>query len=228
MRTKLVITCFLTVTIICNQKIFGQTNRIEAPAFAIKYSPVHLIYFFPSVQFSVEHKVLKNINFHYDLGKVVNYRDTESERYSNRRGFRGIAEIRWYLPSPPKVPLYVAGDFYYSRIQFDRSTVMGHHCETRDCDYFEYITYKVNYDSHGFGLKFGSLLFPGWNKNRSVFIDVNTGFTYRDTSFSDVGKPVIPDTLFFEKDGFRLFALNEKNHHVFQPVFGMRVGYRFF
>lgn len=201
-------------------------DRITPPRLAVKWSPFHLIYFYPSAQFSIEHKLTKDFTMVYDLGWIINYNENDSEDYSNRRGFRGLAELRYYLPFTTKVPLYFAGEYYYHRIQFDRSSVLGYECATGECNYYEYITYKVQTHQQGVGLKFGILLFPAWNKNRSFFIDIQGGLAYRFIRYEDKGIPNVPNSSFFDNDNDNLFTPNEEDHSAPRPVIGIRLGYR--
>ena len=163
----------------------------------------------------------------YDLGWVFSFNPNGSEDYQNKKGFRGMAELRYYLPSPPKIPFYIAGEFYYSRIKFDRSQVIGYGCATGDCSYFEYFTYKVENDHQGIGIKYGLLLYPGWNRNRSFFFDINGGVAYRSIAYHEIGKPVTPNDEVFDNDSSGFFSPNENDHTEFRPILGVRIGYTF-
>jgi hypothetical protein len=207
----------------------AQSDRIEPPRLAVKWSPLHLIYFYPSIQVGIEHKLFQNITLQYDLGLVVDFGVTSNDDFTNSHGFRGIGELRYYIPSPPKIPFYIAGEFYYSNIRFDRSNVIGYDCFDGDCLYYEQIDYSVNHDHQGVGLKYGILLFPGWNRNRSFFFDLNIGIAYRSISYNDPGKPIAPNIIYFEDEGddFLSFRPDEENRREFRPVLGFRLGYSF-
>ncbi|MBL0744726.1 hypothetical protein [Chryseolinea lacunae] len=222
--------CLLIFMLGVFQNTFAQSGRIEAPRFAVKWSPAHLVYFFPSLQVAAEVKVWKNVTVQYDAGWVFNFRNYDSDDYSNRQGFRGIGEVRYYLPqSPSKIPFYLAGEFYYARITFDRSKVAGFGCSSGDCDYFQYVQYRVVHHNEGGGLKVGILLFPGWNYNQKFFFDLNLGVAYRNITYTDVGLPVGEgDVKYFSNDTDHLFAPRENDRAEFRPVIGLRVGYRVF
>ncbi|AYB33957.1 hypothetical protein [Chryseolinea soli] len=205
-----------------------QSSRIEQPKLAVKWSPLHLIYFYPSFQVALEHKLTQHINLQYDLGWILNYPASGTEEFSNKSGYRGIAELRYYLPSPPKIPFYLAGEYYYSRVTFDRSEVIGYDCVSGNCDYFQYATYKVVHHNQGAGMKFGLLLFPGWNKNRSFFFDINVGMAYRSILYTDIGKPIAPGSESFDNHSDDIFAPTERDHGEFRLVVGVRLGYRIF
>jgi hypothetical protein len=205
-----------------------DSHIVKHPAFAIKWSPLHLAYFYPSIQIAIEHRVLKNLNAQYDLGWVLDYPHGDSEDFTDKRGYRLIGELRYFVPSPPKVPLYLAAELYHSKIQFTRSQVIGRKCETGQCDYFEYVDYEVETVNQGVGIKFGVLLFPGWNKNRSFFFDINVGGAFRDITYKSNDKPVQSvGTVFYDNDEDHLFAPSEQSRTQMRLVLGVRLGYKF-
>jgi hypothetical protein len=224
-----VLTRFLYTTVMMaaiNQCI-AQDGHIAPPRLSVKWSPLHLIYFYPSIQIGIEHKLFNNITLQYDLGLVVDLGIRSGEEFADRHGFRGIAEVRYYIPSPPKIPFYIAGEFYYSNIRFDRSNIIGYDCYGGDCFYYEHITYRVKNGHQGAGLKYGILLFPGWNKNRSFFFDLNVGVAYRSISYHHPGKPAAPNVTYFENEDEFFIRPSEKDRREFRPVLGFRLGYSF-
>lgn len=205
----------------------AQGDDVQPPRLALKWSPWHLAYFYPSAQFAVEHRLFGKFYAQYDLGSILNDHATESENYQNKKGYRGLVEVRYYVPSPGKVPFYVAADYYYSRISFNRSQVVGYNCDSGNCDFFEYVTYKVKNTESGPGIKFGMLLFPGWNKNRSFFFDVNSGLAYRHIRYDFSQRPDGDGVHLFSNNSI-LFAPREDSHSQFRFVIGIRMGFRFF
>jgi hypothetical protein len=229
MKIKVAKLTMLTLAMYFSVLCHAQKSAIvDAPNLAVKLSIPHFFYFYPSVQVGLEHKLFRNVNLQYDVGWIFDGPSNNSENYQNKRGFRGIAEVRYYLPSPPKIPFYIAGEFYYSRVNFDRSQVIGYECQTGNCSYFEYLTYKVENDHQGFGLKYGILLFPGWNRNRSFFFDINGGFAYRTIAYYDIGKPAPANAQFFSNDSSDFFSPREIDHSEFRLIVGIRMGYSFF
>lgn len=224
------------VIVVCWQQLNAQTQDttkqhpriIKHPVIAFKWSPVHLAYFYPSIQIAIEHRVFRKLNVQYDLGVVVNSPYGNSERFSNKRGFRLIGELRYFLPSPPKVPLYVAGEFYHSKITFDRAQVAGYGCQGGDCDYYQYLEYEVKHTNSGAGVKTGVLLFPGWNKNRSFFFDINVGLAYRNITYQ--GKPYVDQSLgmvlYDDDEGDNIFTPSEQNSLKERLVIGVRLCYK--
>jgi len=203
-------------------------SPVIAPKLALKWSVLHLMYFYPSWQFSLEHRLLKTLNIQYDGGWVVNSQPNFSG-YENKRGYRMSVELRYYLPSSPQmVPFYFAGELYYHNIRFDRSETIGFNCATGMCDYYQFVTYPVKTEELGPGIKFGMLMFPGWRKNRSFFFDLNGGFAYRKINYSYSLRPSgegieqVGDI-----HGLRLFAPNEAVSERIRFIIGARFCYRF-
>lgn len=202
---------------------------VRHPAFALKWSPVHLAHFYPSFQVAIEHRLFRGLNIQYDLGVVVNSPYGNTERFSDKRGYRLIGELRYYVPSPPKVPLYLAAEYYYSKITFDRSQVVGYGCQGGQCDFYKYQEYEMRHANSGAGVKAGALLFPGWNRNRSFFFDINAGIAYRDITYE--GKPYADPSLgmvlYDDDEDDSLFAPNEGNSFRPRLVVGIRLCYKF-
>lgn len=228
MKTRILLIILLNILLLDAVRVVAQEDEIKAPTLAVKWSPVHLMYFYPSVQIALEHRIYKDLSIQYDLGYVIGYSYNDSEEYSNRRGLRFIGELRYYVPHPPKVPFYVAAEYYYNKINFDRSEVAGYDCGDGDCSYFEYIQYKVENRHEGVGLKFGLLLYPGWNKNKSVFFDLNAGAAFRNITYENIGKPSGDNIEFFDNDDSTPFSPSEQNGTRIRLIIGIRIGYRFF
>lgn len=197
------------------------------PALSFKWSPFHLIYFYPSLQFALEHSVWRNTTVQYDVGWILNYRNSSNDDYARKRGHRFIGEIRHYLPFTQKEPFYIAAEAYYHNIQFDRNSVIGYNCQSGDCSYYQYVQYKVKNTQGGGGLKFGMLLYPGWNTNKSFFFDINCGLAIRNITYTNEGLPAGPNITLFENDSKSFVAPEEGNGVQLRPVLGIRIGYKF-
>jgi hypothetical protein len=226
----LILICFLTTS---TNELFAQENEVQenndvkAPILSIKWSPIHLAYFYPSFQVALEHRIYKNLSAQYDIGYILDYPNADSEEYTNKTGYRFIGELRYYVPHPPKIPFYVAAEYYNSRISFDRYSVVGYDC-TAGCSFYEYVNYKVENKHNGYGMKFGILLYPGWNKNKSFFFDLNFGAAYRNITYTDIGKPVDSNITYFDNDDSTPFSPSEQDRSGIRLVMGVRIGYRFF
>lgn len=207
----------------------GKGERIthmDPPRLAMKWSPMHLWYFYPSWQFSLEHKLLKNLNIQYEAGWITDLQDQGLE-YQDERGYRAAVELRHYMPSPSMVPFYVAAEFYYHNVRFDRTSVVGYNCVGGPCDYYQYASYPVKNGEWGPSLKFGMLFFPGWHHNRSFFFDVNSGFAYRRIDYRYDFDPMGRQIEFLRSRDPALFRPNESLTERVRFLIGMRFCYRF-
>src|SRR5690349_24433858 len=102
MKTRFIFMAFVVLALGIDD-VFSQesdddtkTKRgvVKVPALAIKWSPLHLAYFYPSFQVAIEHKVFRDLNFQYDFGYVMDYPNGDSEDYSAKRGYRIIGQMR--------------------------------------------------------------------------------------------------------------------------------------
>ena len=209
---------------------FGATaqpvDSIPLTKLALKWSPMHFIYFFPSAQISLEHKLFNKINVQYEVGFVGDY-DTRTERYSDKRGYRGALELRYYLPSPRMIPLYVSAEYYYNNIRFDRTELIGFSCIGSACDYYQYASYRVRYKEQGPGMKFGILLYPGWRHNHRFFFDINVGFSHRNIDSQEGYTPVGQNIARFYDNYDHFFEPDESIRKKMRFILGVRFSYRF-
>jgi hypothetical protein len=202
-------------------------GEVAPPRLALKWSPFHLVYFYPSWQFSIEYNLIKNLNIQFDAGWVVHSYQNLPE-YEDKHGYRAAVELRYYLPSPRMLPLYVATEFYYHRISFNRSETVGFNCAGGTCDYFQSVTYPVNCEELGPGLKFGLLLYPGWRRNKSFYFDFNAGFAYRNINYASPARPSGDGVEYFTNtQRWFQFSPNEKITERTRFVLGVRFCYRF-
>lgn len=202
-------------------------DEITPPKLALKWSPFHLYYFFSSWQFALEHKLTKRINIQYDAGWVTDFRSNDLQ-YQDSHGLRAAVELRYFLRSPRMVPMYVAAEYYYHDIRFDRTETIGVNCIGSDCDYYQYATYTVKNREQGPTFKFGLMLFPAWHRNRSFFFDFNAGFAYRSIDYSYGSRPAGPNMRYFG-DGasdWNFLAPREDISSTPRFVVGIRIAYR--
>jgi len=202
-------------------------DRTYIPKLAVKYSPLHMIYFYPSIQVAVEHRLYRNLTIQYDAGIVFNYNENNSSAdYQNRRGYRLIGELRYYLPFTRKVPFYLAAEGYYHNITFHRNAVLGYYSDNdKSYTYYQYIQHTVRTEQSGGGLKFGMLLYPAWNRNSRFFFDINGGLAIRNITYTNENLPP-GNYAYFYDDDFNIFAPDENNHTELRPVLGIRIGYK--
>lgn len=202
-------------------------NEVAPPRLGLKWSPLHLLYFYPSWQFSLEHRLLKDLSIQYEAGWAV-HSYLSRPQYQDKRGYRAAVELRYYLPSPSMLPFYVSAEFYYHNIRFDRSETVGFNCVNGSCDYYQSVTYPVSCEELGPALKLGLLLYPAWRRNKSFYFDLNAGFAFRNISYASSARPS-GDRIEYFKDvqRWRIFSPDEQITERARFVMGVRFCYRF-
>src|SRR5688572_6403800 len=108
------LTCFL----------FAQENEQTetfVPALTVKFSPLHLINFYPTIQLAVERKIKGKLSGQVDLGYIVRSQPDNSA-FSNMRGYKAKAEARQYIIEgrDRNRVLYGALELYRNAVDFDR------------------------------------------------------------------------------------------------------------
>jgi hypothetical protein len=196
------------------------TMAMLVPQQAIKFSPNHLVNFYPTLEFSFEQKIARQETVQLEAGYVLNYSNDTNEDFQNKRGVKLKLEGRHYFfgRTDRQKIYYLAGEIYANIINFDRSRRIRE-CFDVECEH-EFIreaTYKMEYREKGFTMKVGLLRYAG-----NFLFDFSTGWTVRDIEYRE--PPGIPRD--FEEDWTFLEIPNEDDRIAFSPNFGIRVGYR--
>jgi hypothetical protein len=221
-RTTLALLLILPGTIAHAQDSV-RYNRL-VPRHALKFSPFHLINFYPTLEFSYEKKITHTFTAQAEYGHVINY-SNQDESYRNKRGYKMKLEVRKYFAPVVhrRLLFYGAAEYYKNDITFDRQFTTRE-CFGNDCEHsiIRYQYYPVQYIEQGFSVKFGLIKYFF----SDFFLDINSGWTIRFVDYDEVipkGIPAFPegmeDDLFFD-------IPNEEDRVVPCPVLGIRIGYR--
>jgi hypothetical protein len=187
------------------------------PGSSIKYSPLHLINFYPTIQVAYEQFITGRLTTQVDLGYVVKVDRSYDERFLNKKGVKVKIEPRIYFAPVLKRRLiyYSSVEGYYNRINFnrksDREECFDLSCEHR---YIRKYFYPVKYREYGLSLKMGFVKYY-----RNFMLDINSGWTLRIIDYQHG---------IFEPENFDDFfpIPNETDRIVPSPNLGVRVGYR--
>lgn len=204
-------------------QFFPDSISAHIPQRALKYSPLHMVNFYPSVQFALEYKVLNRFSAQTDLGYVYDG-GYFNERFQNKRGMKVRQEFRWYydLYHKSSQAYYYAAELYLNIIDFNRAEIRVE-CFDLDCNslYERSYYYLVRNWERGFSLKNGFIKYL----NKEFFLDFNFGLTLR---FIRYIKPDLPRA-FIEPDEWGWFGntLREDDRIGLLPAFNLRLGYRF-
>lgn len=219
--------CLLLLLLVCTTGVNAQDSlRYEklVPRHALKFSPFHLINFYPTLEFSYEKKITRTFTAQAEYGYVLSYNQDES--YRDKRGYKMKLEVRKYFAPVlyRSLIFYGAAEYYRNNIDFDRE-FRQQECFGTDCEHtiMRYRYYTVQYNEQGFSVKFGLMKYFFSN----FFMDVNSGWTLRFVDYDETipnGIAAFPlgdeDDLFFD-------IPNEEDRVVPCPVLGIRIGYRF-
>ncbi|HYC84177.1 MAG TPA: hypothetical protein VEB86_03100 [Chryseosolibacter sp.] len=190
-----------------------RSQRI--PVHAIKFSPFHLIGFYPTALLGYEHGVAPNMSVQADVGYVFPYENFDEE-FRNKRGVKLKLDARFYIEETKAS--YVAPEVYLNAVNFDRQD-SRQECYDLECQilYRRTYYYKVRYREHGVGVKYGFVRYFG-----NFLVDLNLGFAIR---FVEYKKPAL--TRQFNEQEMEWFAIpNERRRTGLMPLMGFRLGYR--
>jgi hypothetical protein len=215
--------------LIAHANSFAQNDSTRVPNIAVKWSPLAMTSYLPTLQLSLEKRLNNKFNLNTDLGLVLNYKGTETEDFANRKGFRVLLEPRWYLPSTAtQAPFYLALELYFHRITYDRSEVIGRDCQGSDCLYFQYMTSRKVYLQERVAFKIGFLTYPPLGPSRSLYFDWSLGLGFRNVDSRYVGDHTLPpNSIFFGSSSNGWFHRDiPRNGGNFVPVAAIRIGYK--
>lgn len=210
--------CFISITAF-SQISLNDSTANKFRLHIIKWSPLHLSNFYPTLQFAYEYKWSPEFSIQLDAGLVVNsatWRDTE--RFSDKRGIKLKSEFRYYFYVSESIFRYLSAEAYTNIINFDRNTTQIE-CFDLDCtiQFSRRYLYKVKYREQGLSFKYGYV-----RKFDRVILDFNFGLTLRNVEYK---KPNLPDALNdFQRD-FAFSIPNEEKRLAFSPALGLRIGY---
>jgi hypothetical protein len=201
---------------------FGQArdsteNKWLAPSQVIKFSPLHLMNFYPTIELSYEHRLADRFTLQGEFGYVLDYGSNTSADFQDKRGFKAKVEPRYYLAySESHMYFYTSGELYLNRINFDRETYVNG-CIDQWCEFrfVQRTEYEMKYREHGASLKLGWIIYF-----HRFLLDLNSGWTVRVVSYS--GQQQTFDDMIEVFD----FGPDETDRTQLSPNLGIRLGYR--
>lgn len=193
------------------------TMAMVIPEQVIKFSPLHLINFYPTIEFSFEQKIATQFSMQAEAGYVIDYNNDWDQEFLNKRGVKLKLEGRYYFFGriDKRKGYYLGAEVYTNVINFDRVRTTEE-CFDINCDHLFTRTaeYKVEYREKGFTLK------VGMQKRFGKFlIDLNSGWTVRDIEYREPAAFV---------EGFEDWLWDipdERDRVALSPNFGVRFGY---
>ncbi|GAA0894299.1 hypothetical protein GCM10009122_39800 [Fulvivirga kasyanovii] len=184
-----------------NEKIYGGI-----PALSVKWSPLHLINTFPTVQIDAEVKIRDRMTVQVGGSPVVRLSEVD-HRYNldKKRGYKLKSEVRYYfLPvrQEDKKLAYVSLSFDYNRLKNDKSVTFEYDCNGQGCQYrqrTEIEERRIIYSlTHRIGVQ--KYLSP------SFLIDINAGWGVRWGNYARFNEPAGYDNANETTDFFGFFS----------------------
>ena len=193
------------------------------PKQAIKFSPLHLINFYPTLEFSFEQKIASQVTLQFEGGYVLDYDNDTNDNFLNKRGTKLKLEGRYYFfgRTDRRKIYYIAGEGYANIINFDRTT-SSQECFDANCQniFIRFHEAKMAYREKGFTVKAGFLKYTG----KHFFFDFSSGWTIRDIEYRELTNVLSDDN----GDVWDFLDIpNEDDRIALSPNVGARIGYRF-
>lgn len=219
----------------CLLSVYGQSSVTDSlyktktparqPLLLIKWAPLSLVDQDNTVQFGVEYLFKGPVSLQQEIGYGwFNFTDNnDNGPFKNREVWRSRTELRFYAATngqlrKPKGP-YLAMEFLYKRINYNKQGNVGRECNGFECEYFEKMDYKILKDVYGYHGKIG------WQfliENR-LAIDLYIGGGLRGINVKSPGLPA-DENNFGEDTGFGIARPTEPGSYTLISMCG---GFKF-
>lgn len=167
-----------------NDKIYGGI-----PALSVKWSPLHLINTFPTVQVDTEVRVRDRITVQVGGSPVIYLRGTDHRyRMHDKRGYKLKSEVRYYFqPVHPedKKMVYVSLSFDYNRLKNDKTVTFEYDCSGSGCQYRQRTEIEERRIIYSLTNRIGLQRYL----SPRFLIDINAGWGVRWGNFSLFNEP---------------------------------------
>ena len=190
-------------------------DSVSLPKHIIKFSPLHLIGKFPTLQIAYERNIRGKLSVQLDAGYVLNY--TADDEKKDFRGFKLREELRYYY----KLKNYNRKNLKYSKSSYlsveTLQNIINYEGRYMDYDCNCTVSQYVKLRETGINFKIG------YTEYLSRFIlDFSAGLSFRHIRYRE--------PYFYRQDvdylSLNLIEPQETNQNIITPVFGFRTGYR--
>lgn len=205
----------------------GEVAERNIPLHAFKWSPYHLINFYPTVQLAYERRLKERFSLQADMGIVLRRwlgQDFGNTEFENKRGVKLKLEARFYLKRQRLSNAfdYLSVEPYWNRINFDRSETLTE-CFDVNCQsqFRRTYRYEMKYREPGLSAKYGIML-----RFNHFIADFNGGISLRFVNYirPDWVEQLIPEDNF---NGGWFEIPNERKRVGVSPALGVRIGWAF-
>jgi hypothetical protein len=219
MKIKLCIPLLLISIISFSQKNDSlQIRRIHSAA--IKFSPLHMLNYYPSMQLAFEHRLGRQTSLQWEGGYVFPISSEETSDAYNKRGFKAKLDFRYYWLFG-KLNAFIAPELYYNSVNYNKNGTFGIDC-SNGCDYYRYAKYETQYREKGINLKVGML-----HRFGRISFEYFAGISQRFIEYKSVNKPEGGESPQLEDSYDSPFRPKELTRNFIQPTTSLRIGYIF-
>jgi hypothetical protein len=198
-----------------------ETDSAMLPRHVLKFSPFHLLNFYPTVQLAYERHIYKEWTLQFDAGIAVssNLGGFENEDLKNKKGYKLKIEphYNFFIDKSSDFLLYGATEFYFNHIRFDHSNTQTE-CFDESCidRYERTYRYRATYEESGVALKIGIVRYVG-----RFLLDTNVGIGIRSINYT------LPSYIKLqERRDLGLDIPRIEDRVAFTPIFNLRFGYK--
>jgi hypothetical protein len=223
--------CLLTFALMFSTQLLSQgiLPSQRSIKYILKWSPLHFIGKYPTLQFALEQRLRKNFSLQYEAGtalfipEINAFAEDNTFRY---RGFKSKFEVRRYFNTSGYRQFYCAQELFYNKMALRKEENFVVHPDISDQskDYTQAMTYTLRYREYGTVIKAG-IFTP---INRFCF-DIHVGLAFTVVDKSSAGKPPEPTYTLPDDDTpgggsiLDIFKMDERLY--IYPTIGVRLGY---
>lgn len=211
----------LLVVVAWDCSAIQDSTGFKRPQHTVKFSPFHLLGFYPTVQFAYEYKLRERYSTQFDMGIVVRGAGFDS-KFQHKRGVKLRNEWRYYLDEDAsrRTSHYMAAEIYYNIINFDRRELRDE-CFDLNCQnqYRREYNYKMKYREPALTFKMGLIKYF----DKVVVVDLNAGLSGRFVNY--IKPDFAPGVQFDDVDDGWFQIPNERKRFGLSPMIGIRMGF---
>jgi hypothetical protein len=197
---------FLLILLAASLAVTAQddaTPKYRQPKLILKWSPIHLLAHFPTLQVALEHRLSQKIAVQYDFGPVINFNGLAIRTDNDKHGFKAKFQVRRYWPAASRHwKFFTAPEVYYNKVNFKMGETYLVHDES-GLDYYQYIQYDRRYREGGFSLNGGAVF-----STYRFSIDFQVGLAQRFVRYNSLERP----------NSTKYQLIPEKDHFPLNPI----------
>jgi hypothetical protein len=203
-----------------------KLDSLPKPLFVVKWAPLGLIDFDPTMQFGLEYLPSGMWSVQQEVGYgrfgYSGFFTPDEEDTQQKEVWRFRTEARKYLSHrrPKPTGAYLAFEVLYKRVNYKGNEEIGRNCVNGRCEYKELVQNKIFKDALGFHIKFGVQSRIG----KRAVLDCYMGIGGRSVNVKATNKELEE----FWKDDHQIMVANPQrpgNYGLISGNLGFKLGY---